>query len=79
MKIEIKKSESYSNFVPIDTELENEFLRYRKIIDKLVDAKVLPLNVAISTLTIMRIKLGLPTLAVNPMLYELDLITLKSD
>lgn len=79
MSIQIKKNESYSVLVPIDIDMEKEFIKYKKAIDKLIDKGIVSLNVAITALTIIRIKLGLPTLAVNPMVYELDLITLKSD
>ena len=79
MSIQIKKNESYSVLVPIDIDMEKEFIKYKKAIDRLIDEGIVPLNVAITALTIIRIKLGLPTLAVNPMVYELDLITLKSD
>ena len=79
MGIEIKQESTYSSIVLIDIEAEHNFQKYKIAIDKLIDAGIISIDIGINALTIIRIKLGLPTVVVNPLIYELDLITLKSD
>ena len=70
---------SYNIDVPFDENEETEYLKYKNQIDILKQNNLITDEVALITLSIIRIKLGLPSIVIYPVQHELDIITLKSD
>ena len=70
---------SYNIDVPFDENEETEYLKYKNQIDILKQNNLITDEVALVTLSIIRIKLGLPSIVIYPVQQELDIITLKSD
>ena len=70
---------SYNIDVPFDENEETEYLKYKNQIDVLKQNNLITDEVALVTLSIIRIKLGLPSIVIYPVQHELDIITLKSD
>ena len=70
---------SYNIDVPFDENEETEYLKYKNQIDILKQNNLITDEVALVTLSIIRIKLGLPSIVIYPVQHELDIITLKSD
>ena len=70
---------TYNIDVPFDESEETEYLKYKNQIDILKQNNLITDEVALVTLSIIRIKLGLPSMVIYPVQHELDIITLKSD
>ena len=70
---------AYNIDVPFDENEETEYLKYKNQIDILKQNNLITDEVALVTLSIIRIKLGLPSIVIYPVQHELDIITLKSD
>ena len=70
---------SYNIDVPFDENEETEYLKYKNQIDILKQNNLITDEVALVTLSIIRIKLGLPSIVIYPVQHELDIITLMSD
>ena len=70
---------SYNIDVPFDENEETEYLKYKNQIDILKQKNLITDEVALVTLSIIRTKLGLPSIVIYPVQHELDIITLKSD
>lgn len=70
---------SYNIDVPFDENEETEYLRYKNQIDILKQNNLITDQVALVTLSIIRVKLRLPSIVIYPVQHELDIITLKSD
>ena len=70
---------SYNIDVPFDESEEKEYLKYKNQIDILKQNNLITDEVARVTLSIIRTKLGLPTIVIYPVQHELDIITLMSD
>ena len=67
---------SYNIDVPFDENEETEYLKYKNQIDILKQNNLITDEVALVTLSIIRIKLGLPSIVIYPVQHELDIITL---
>lgn len=65
--------------ISFDKETESEYLKYKNQIDILKQNNLITDEVALVALSIIRTKLGLPSIAIYPVQHELDIITLKSD
>ena len=70
---------SYNIDVPFDENEETEYLKYKIQIDILKQNNLITDEVALVALSIIRIKLGLPSIVIYPVQHELDIITHKSD
>ena len=70
---------SYNIDVPFDENEETEYLKYKNQIDILKQKNLITDEVALVTLSIIRTKLGLPSIVIYPVQHELDIITLESD
>ena len=70
---------AYTIYVPFSEKDESEYLIYKNQIDILKQNNLITDEVALVTLSIIRIKLGLPSIVIYPVQHELDIITLKSD
>ena len=70
---------SYNIDVPFDENEETEYLKYKNQIDILKQKNLITDEVALVTLSIIRAKLGLPSIVIYLVQHELDIITLKSD
>ena len=70
---------SYNIDVPFDENEETEYLKYKNQIDILKQKNLITDEVALVTLSIIRTKLGLPSIVIYPVQHELDIITLMSD
>ena len=67
---------SYNIDVPFNENEETEYLKYKNQIDILKQNNLITDQVALVTLSIIRIKLGLPSIVIYPVQHELDIITL---
>ena len=67
---------SYNVDVPFDENEETEYLKYKNQIDILKQNNLITDEVALVTLSIIRTKLGLPSIVIYPVQHELDIITL---
>lgn len=65
--------------VPFDNEAEEKFKKYKSHIDNLRNNRLIADEVALVTLSIIRTKLGLPSIVIYPVQQYVDKITLKSD
>lgn len=70
---------TYNIDVPFDESEETEYLKYKNQIDILKQNNLITDEVALVTLSIIRAKLGLPSIVIYLVQHELDIITLKSD
>ena len=70
---------SYNIDVPFDENEETEYLKYKNQIDILKQKNLITDEVALVTLSIIRTKLGLPSIVIYPVQHELDIITQLSD
>ena len=70
---------SYNIDVPFDENEETEYLKYKNQIDILKQNNLITDEVALVTLSIIRTKLGLPSIVIYPVQHELDIITPMSD
>ena len=70
---------AYTIDVPFSEKDESEYLKYKNQIDILKQNNLITDEVALVALSIIRIKLGLPSIVIYPVQHELDIITLKSD
>ena len=70
---------AYTIDVPFSEKDELEYLKYKNQIDILKQNNLITDEVALVTLSIIRIKLGLPSIVIYPVQHELDIITLMSD
>ena len=66
---------SYNIDVPFNENEETEYLKYKNQIDILKQNNLITDEVALVTLSIIRTKLGLPSVVIYPVQYELDIIT----
>ena len=66
---------SYNIDVPFDENEETEYLKYKNQIDILKQKNLITNEVALVTLSIIRTKLGLPSIVIYPVQHELDIIT----
>ena len=66
---------SYNIDVPFDENEETEYLKYKNQIDILKQNNLITDQVALVTLSIIRTKLGLPSIVIYPVQHELDIIT----
>ena len=67
---------SYNVDVPFDENEETEYLKYKNQIDILKQNNLITDEVALVALSIIRTKLGLPSIVIYPVQHELDIITL---
>ena len=70
---------AYTIDVPFSEKDESEYLKYKNQIDILKQNNLITDEVALVALSIIRTKLGLPSIVIYPVQHELDIITLKSD
>lgn len=68
-----------TNSVPFDKSAEAEYTKYKKRIDELRINEVITDEIALVSLSIIRTKLGLPSIVIYPVQHYVDKITLKSD
>lgn len=62
--------------VPFDNEAEEKFKKYKSQIDNLRNNRLITDEVALVTLSIIRTKLGLPSIVIYPVQQYVDKITL---
>ena len=67
---------TYNIDVPFDESEETEYLKYKNQIDILKQNNLITDEVALVTLSIIRAKLGLPSIVIYLVQHELDIITL---
>lgn len=65
--------------VPFDDETEEKFKKYKNHIDNLRNNRLITDEVELVSLSILRKKLGLPSIVIYPVQQYVDKITLKSD
>ena len=73
---ETKMIKTYNIDVPFDESEETEYLKYKNQIDILKQNNLITDEVALVTLSIIRAKLGLPSIVIYLVQHELDIITL---